>query len=82
MNALPSGSVAPEGQAAGSPPGALRVLFMDIAAEDQAALEALCPISWWPRFVPDTQIDADDGAAALAQVGELLVRAAAQAGLA
>lgn len=59
--------------AAGSP-AALRVLFMDIAAEDQAALEALCPSSWWPRFLADTQLDADDGAAALAQALCVFVR--------
>ncbi|MCH2242495.1 MAG: phosphoglycerate dehydrogenase, partial [Aquabacterium sp.] len=47
---------------------------MDIAAEDQAALEALCPSSWWPRFLADTQLDADDGAAALAQALCVFVR--------
>jgi D-lactate dehydrogenase len=47
---------------------------MDVAAEHQASLEALCPSSWWPRFLPDTQIDTDDGAAALAQVLCVFVR--------
>jgi len=74
MNASPSGSVLPERPAAGSPPGALRVLFMDVAADDQAMLESLCPSSWWPRFVPDAQIEADDSAAALAQVLCVFVR--------
>ena len=74
MNASPSGSALPERPALGSPPGALRVLFMDVAADDQAMLEALCPSSWWPRFVPDTQVEADDSAAALAQVLCVFVR--------
>lgn len=74
MSAPTRASVSPERPAAGRHPGAFRVLFMDVADEDQAALEALCPSSWWPRFLPDTQIDADDGAAALAQVLCVFVR--------
>ena len=74
MNTVPSGSMSPERPVASSPTEPLRVLFMDVAAEDQAALGALCPNTWWPRFVPDTQIDADDGAAALAQVLCVFVR--------
>lgn len=49
-------------------PGGLRVLFLDVGADDQATLETLRPRSWWPRFVPDAQLAADDAAAALAQV--------------
>lgn len=66
MNTMPSASMSLERPAVGSPTEPLRVLFMDVATEDQAALGALCPNTWWPRFVPDTQIDADNGAAALA----------------
>lgn len=74
MNTVPCGSMSPDRPAASSPTEPLRVLFMDVATEDQAALGALCPNTWWPRFVPDTQIDADDGAAALAQVLCVFVR--------
>ncbi|WOB10898.1 NAD(P)-dependent oxidoreductase [Piscinibacter gummiphilus] len=74
MNATPGESVSPEPPAAGSPPGALRVLFLDVAADDQAMLEALCPRLWWSRFAHDTQVDENDGAAALAQVLCVFVR--------
>ena len=43
MNTVPSGSMSPERPAASSPTEPLRALFMDVATEDQAALEALCP---------------------------------------
>ncbi|MFZ5505043.1 MAG: hypothetical protein ACOY7P_06095, partial [Pseudomonadota bacterium] len=68
MSAMFSGSVSPEAPAAARPPTGLRVLFIDVAAEDQVALETLCPGSWRPRFLPDTQIDADGSAAALVEV--------------
>ena len=71
----PSGElVSHEGASAGGVPEALRVLFVDVGREDQATLETLRPRSWWPRFVPDTQLDADDGAAALAHVLCVFVR--------
>jgi D-lactate dehydrogenase len=59
---------------AGSGPETLRVLFADVGPDDRATLEPLCPRSWWPRFLPDTQLDTDDGAAALAQVLCVFVR--------
>ena len=74
MSTPPSELVSHEGPVADSAPGALRVLFMDVGPEDQATLETLRPRSWWPRFVPDAQLDADDGAAALAQVLCVFVR--------
>lgn len=74
MNAPPGELVSHEGASAGGVPEALRVLFMDVGREDQATLETLRPRSWWPRFVPDTQLDADDGAAALAHVLCVFVR--------
>ncbi|MBI5716351.1 MAG: phosphoglycerate dehydrogenase [Burkholderiales bacterium] len=64
----------PEGPQADDTPGALRVLFVDVGPEDRATLEALCPRSWWPRFLGDAQVALDDRAAALAQVLCVFVR--------
>ena len=74
MNTPPIGQPSPEGPAADSAPGPLRVLFVDVGPEDRATLEALCPRSWWPRFLPDTHLAADDGATALAQVLCVFIR--------
>lgn len=74
MNTPRSGLLSPEESAADSAPGALRVLFLDVGPEDRATLEALCPRSWWPRFLADTQLEADDRAVALAQVLCVFVR--------
>lgn len=67
MNTPPGELVSHAGASADDAREALQVLFMDVGPEDQATLETLRPRSWWLRFVPDTQLDADDGAAALAQ---------------
>jgi D-lactate dehydrogenase len=74
VNAAPDEAVLPEEVPVDSAPEVLRVLFMDVGAEDRATLEALCPRSWQPHFLPDVQLDADDGAAALAQVLCMFVR--------
>jgi D-lactate dehydrogenase len=74
MNDLHEGPVSPERRAAGSPPSALRVLFTDIAAEDELALQALCPTSWRPRFLSDTRIDANVLAEARVEVLCVFVR--------
>ena len=80
MNVVTGGLVPPEGWG-DSDPGALRVLFVDMSAEDRAALEALCDPSWRPRFLADKQIDADELAAALAQVLCVFVRTPVTRGL-
>lgn len=74
MNSALGGTVSPQGIAADSVAGALRVLFVDVGPEDRATLEALCPRTWSPRFLVDTQPDADDGADALTQVLCVFVR--------
>ena len=74
MNTSPSQHKPPPEAPAEGAPGALRVLFADVGPDDRATLGPLCPRSWWPRFLPDTQFDTDDGAAALAQVLCVFVR--------
>ncbi|MCW5663793.1 MAG: phosphoglycerate dehydrogenase [Piscinibacter sp.] len=74
MNTSPSQHKPPPGAPAEGAPGALRVLFVDVGPDDRATLEPLCQRSWWPRFLPDAQLDTDDGAAALAQVLCVFVR--------
>ena len=75
MNAPTSALVPSEGPPSESASRALRVLFVDVGPEDRATLEALCPRSWRPEFLADTQPDsADDRVAALAQVLCVFVR--------
>jgi D-lactate dehydrogenase len=75
VNALNSALVPFEGPPSESAPGALRVLFVDVGPEDRATLEALCPRSWRPEFLADTQPGStDDRVAALAQVLCVFVR--------
>lgn len=74
MNTPPRELMSKGGTVANSAPATLRVLFIDVSPEDQATLETLRPRSWWPRFLPDTQLDADDEAAALTHVLCVFIR--------
>jgi len=74
MNDPSSALVPSKGQSASIAPGAMRVLFVDVGPEDRATLEELSPRSWQPEFLADAQPDADDRAAALAQVLCVFVR--------